>query len=139
MKLLWSSLARFPSHSLAGRDKRSGFGFCSHQALVSVAAAPLLLQQWHTGASHSDGHVDLSVGVAAADAGASSPQDDRGSVDGGAAVLGALLSVRTHQAALTQAVSLWDVAGVPGWVVGDPASMNSTQAFLFCGIKVHIL
>lgn len=138
-KSLSSTTSLFPSHSLACRDGRSGFGLCSLQALVAVAAGPLLLQQRHTGASHSDGHVDLCVGVAAADAGARSPQDDRGSVHRRAAVLVALLAVRSHQAALTQAVGLRDVAGIPGWIIGDPARMNSTYAFFsFCGIKVYI-
>ena len=66
--------------------------------------------------------------MAAADAGAGSPQDDGGSIDWGAAVLVALLAIRSGQAALTQAVSLRDVAGISGWVVRDPEKINSTDA-----------
>lgn len=98
-------------------------GLGSLQALVASLAAPLLLQHRHTRASHGDGDVDLGVGVAAADAGARPPQDDGGRVDRRAAVLLALLSVLPGQAALTQAVSLGDVAGIPARVVRDPEKM----------------
>lgn len=116
-ELIWSTRALLPSYFLPYRDELSAFGLCSLQALVAVLAVPLLLQQRHAGASHSDGDVELGVRVAAADAGAHPLQDDGGSVDRSAAVLVALLTVRSDQAALTQAVSLRDVAGIPGRVV----------------------
>lgn len=106
--------------NLLGRRVHSGFGLSSLQALVALLAAPPLLQQRHAGASHRDGHVDLRVGVAAAEAGARSLQDDGRSVDRSAAVLVALLPERSDQTALTQAVRLRDVAGIPGRVVGEP-------------------
>lgn len=118
------------SYILPRRDELFGFGFgfgfglCSLQALVAVLAVPLLLQQRHTGASHSDGDVDLNVRVAAAETGARSLQDDRGSIDRSAAVLVTLLTVRSDQAALTQAVSLRDVAGVPCRVVRNSEKLN---------------
>ncbi len=123
-ELIWSTTALLPSYFLPLRGERSGFGLCSLQALVAVLAVPLLLQQRHTGASHSDGDVDLCVRMAAAGAGARPLQDDGGSVDRSAAVLVALPTVRPDQAALTQAVSLGDVAGIPGRVVGDPEKMK---------------
>lgn len=125
---IWSTTVLLPSDSLPCRDERSGFGLGSLQTLVAVVAVPLLLQQRHTGAPHGDGDVDLGVGVTAADAGARSPQDDRGSVDRSAAVLVALLAVRADQAAFTQAVRLGDVAGVPGRVVGDPERRKTTES-----------
>lgn len=106
--------------NLLGRRVHSGFGLSSLQALVALLAAPPLLQQRHAGASHRDGHVDLRVRVAAAEAGARSLQDDGRSVDRSAAVLVALLPERSDQTALTQAVRLRDVAGIPGRVVGEP-------------------
>lgn len=106
--------------NLLGRRVHPGFGLCSLQALVALLAAPPLLQQRHAGASHRDGHVDLRVRVAAAEAGARSLQDDGRSVDRSAAVLVALLPERSDQTALTQAVRLRDVAGIPGRVVGEP-------------------
>lgn len=63
--------------------------------------------------------------MSAAEAGAGSPQDDGRSVDRSAAVQHALLTVRADQAALTQAVRLRDVAGIPGGVVGDPGKRKS--------------
>lgn len=46
---------------LLGRRLHFSFGPSSPQALVAVVAAPPLLQQRHTGASHRDGDVDLRV------------------------------------------------------------------------------
>lgn len=121
------------SYFLARRDEASGFGLRSLQALVASLAAPLLLQQRHTGAPHRDGDVDLGVRVTAADAGAGSLQDDGRSVDRSAAVLVALRTVRSDQAALTQAVSLGDVAGIPGRVVGDPGKQTNMNLEKFTG------
>lgn len=118
--MIWSTTALLSSHFLARRGELSGLGLRSLQALVAVVAVALLLQQRHAGAAHGDGHVDLRVRVAAADAGAHPLEDDGGSVDRSAAVLVALLAVRAAQAALTQAVRLGDVAGIPGRVVRDP-------------------
>lgn len=59
--------------------------------------------------------------MAAAGAGARSPQQDGGRVDRRAAVEVALPPQRAEQAAPAQAVRLRDVARVPGRVVGDPA------------------
>lgn len=122
---MWSTVALLLSHFLSCRDELFSFGLCSRQALVALLVASLLLQQRHTGASHSDGDVALDVGVTAADTGARSPQDDGGRVDRSAAVLAALLTMRSDQAALTQAVRLRNVAGIPGRVIRDPAETNS--------------
>lgn len=132
---MWSTAALLPSSFLARRDDLPGFGLCSLQALVAVVAVALLLQQRHAGAPHGDGDVDLCVRVAAADTGAHPPQDDGRSVDRSAAVLVALLAVRPRQAALTQAVRLWDVAGIPGRVVRDPGGKNSTDALFIFTIR----
>lgn len=115
-KMFNQLLSNLPDHRV-----HSAFGPRSPQALVPVPAVPLLLQPRHAGASHRDGDVDLGVGVAAADAGARPPQDDGRRVDGSAAVLVALHPVRSDQTALTQAVGLRDVAGIPGRVVREPA------------------
>lgn len=104
-----------PSSFLSWSKELPGFRLSPLQALVALLRP--LLQQRHTGASHGYGDVDLRVRVAAADAGACSPQDDGGSVDQGAAILTALLAVRSDQAALAQAVGLGDVAGISLWVV----------------------
>lgn len=105
---------------LLGRRLHFSFGPSSPRALVAAVAAPPLLQQRHTGASHRDGDVDLRVWVAASDAGAGSLQDDGRRVDRSAAVLVALLPVKAEQTALTQTVCFRDVTGVPGRVVREP-------------------
>ena len=117
LKPIWSGPVLLPSRRLVCSVELPGFGLSSLQALVAVPAVLLLLQQRHTGAAHRDGDVDLRVGVASTDTGASSLEDDGGSVDRSAPVLVALLSVRSDQAALTQTVGLGDVAGISGWVV----------------------
>lgn len=116
-----SSTALRLSPSLARCDPLGlGHGLWSVHTLVVVPAVLQLLQPWHTGAAHRDGDIDLSVGVAASYTGTRPPQDDGGSVDGDAAVPVALLPVRSHQTALTQAVGLRDVAGEPAGVIGEP-------------------
>lgn len=106
-----------PSRFLPKRELLSSFGLSSLKAVVSFLTVSFLLHQRHTGASHGHRDVDLGVGVASTYTGASSPQDDGGSVDRSAAVLLAPLPVRPYQAAFTQAVGLWDVAGVSVLVV----------------------
>lgn len=90
----------------------------------------LFLQERHTGASYSDGDVPLGVGETAADTRARSPQDHRGSVDWSAAVLVALLAIRSIQAALTQTVGLRNVAGIPSRVIGDPEEIKITWVYI---------
>lgn len=132
-----------PSCFLSWSEELPGFRLSPLQALVALLRP--LLQQRDTGASHGYGDVDLSVRVAAADAGACSPQDDGGSVDQGAAILTALLAVRSDQAALAQAVGLGDVAGISLWVVWDPENvfrmfnaMAETAWYMNCIYKQDI-
>lgn len=119
---------RLPSH--LGRRETPGSGPRSLQAVVPSLPAALLLHQRHAGAAHRDGDVNLGVGVPSSHAGARPLQDDRRSVDRSAAVLLALLARASEQTALTQAVGLRDVAGVPGRVVRKPGRKSTRSQIL---------
>lgn len=95
----------------------SGLWLCAPPALAAGLAVPLPFQPRHTGAPHGDGHVDLRVGVAAADTGAGPLQDDSRGIDRSAAELVAFLPLGADQTALTQAVGLGDVARKSGRLV----------------------
>lgn len=104
----------------------SGLWLYSSPALGAGLAVPLPFQPRHTGAPHGDGHVDLRVGVAAADAGAGPLQDDGRGKDGSAAeLLALLLPLRSDQTALTKAVGLGDVAREPGRLIIQPKTVRN--------------
>lgn len=111
------------SHQRAS-NLHPGLWLRSSPARGAGPAVPLPLQPRHTGAPHGDGHVDLRVGVAAADAGAGPLQDDGRGVDRSAAEQVALLPLRSDQAALTQAVGLGDVARKPGRLIIQPETVR---------------